>query len=142
MTNDKVRHLIDVGIHWIAWPASGGAFLMFGQADGIPSWLANSSTLTGTAVLAWFAWHTVTRTIPEMQRLFREELQKERDNNYKILADRDGRHEREISEMWSMVGKLQVMLNDSLSSDRRAVHDMKDVAQTVISKAELKAMGG
>jgi hypothetical protein len=126
----KVKQLIEVGLHWFVWPASGGAFLTFGQSEAIPAWLANSSTLTGTMVLAWFAWHTVTKTIPEMQRLFREEMAIERQSHDKALTARDQQHEREIA-VW------REMLQESLTSDRRAVHDMRDLGQTVISKIEV-----
>jgi hypothetical protein len=126
-----MRHLIEVGIHWFLWPASGGAMLTLGQSEAVPTWLANSSTLTGTVVLAWFAWHTVTKTIPEMQRLFREEMAVARQSHDTALAARDAQHEREIA-VW------RSMLQESMSSDRRAVHDTANLAQTAISKAELQ----
>jgi hypothetical protein len=129
-----MRHLIEVGIHWFLWPASGGAMLTLGQSEAVPTWLANSSTLTGTVVLAWFAWHTVTKTIPEMQRLFREEMAVERLNHTQVLAAKDAAHEREIA-VW------REMLSESMSSDRRAVHDTRDLAQTVISKVEAGGLG-
>jgi hypothetical protein len=125
----KVKTIIEVAVHWFVWPASGGAFLTFGQSEAIPSWLANSSTLTGTVVLAWFAWHTVTKTIPEMQRMFREEMALERQSHTQVLADKDAQHEREIS-VW------RGMLQESLAGDRRAVHDTANLAQTAISKVE------
>lgn len=103
---------------------------MVGQAEGLPPWLAGSTTLTGTFILGWFVWHTVTKTIPELQTLFREELKNERENYGKLLADKDDRHERQINS-------LQKMLTESLVSDRRAVHDTRDVAQAVISQTEL-----
>ncbi len=30
--------------------------------------------LTATAILGWYAWHTASRTIPELLQAFREEL--------------------------------------------------------------------
>jgi hypothetical protein len=127
-----VRHLIDATVYWFCVPASGGALLTFGQSEVLPPWLANSSTLTGTVVLAWFAWHTVTKTIPEMQRTFREEMALERAAHDSELAAKDMRHEREIAE-W------RGMLAQAMQSDRKAVHDMKDTAALVIAKSELKA---
>jgi hypothetical protein len=131
----NVRHLIDVAFYWFCVPASGGALLTIGQSEAIPGWLANSSTLTGTVVLAWFAWHTVTKTIPEMQRTFREEMALERASHDKDLADKDMRHEREIAE-W------RGMLAQAIQSDRKAVHDVKDMAAVVMAKSELKQAGG
>jgi len=126
----KVKSLVIVGLHFFGWPASGGVLLALGQSEGMPPWLTGSTTITGTLILGWFCWYTITKTIPEMQRLFREELAAERKAYGDMLKDKDGRHERETAE-------LRRMLNESLQSDRRAVHDLKDTAQMVISQAEL-----
>lgn len=34
--------------------------------------------ITATAILGWYAWHTASRTIPELLAAFREELQTSR----------------------------------------------------------------
>lgn len=36
--------------------------------------------LTATAILGWYAWHTASRTIPELLTAFREELATARDD--------------------------------------------------------------
>ena len=35
--------------------------------------------VTATAIVCWYAWHTASRTIPELMRDFREELAAQRD---------------------------------------------------------------
>jgi hypothetical protein len=40
--------------------------------------LAEFSNLTATAVLGWYAWHTATRTLPQLIENFRRELAAER----------------------------------------------------------------
>jgi hypothetical protein len=40
--------------------------------------LAEFSNLTATAVLGWYAWHTATRTLPQLVEDFRRELAAER----------------------------------------------------------------
>jgi hypothetical protein len=39
---------------------------------------AQLSNLTATAILGWYAWHTATKTIPQMMESFRRELATER----------------------------------------------------------------
>ncbi len=56
--------------------------------------------LTATAILGWYAWHTASRSIPEMLAVFRGELAAERDVHragiealrQELSADRDARH--------------------------------------------------
>ncbi len=36
--------------------------------------IPDMSNLTATAVLGWYAWHTVSRTIPALVEAFRDEL--------------------------------------------------------------------
>jgi hypothetical protein len=36
--------------------------------------LPDFGALSATAVLAWYAWHTATHTLPELVRAFREEM--------------------------------------------------------------------
>jgi hypothetical protein len=36
--------------------------------------LPDISNLTATAVLGWYAWHTVSKTIPEVVQAFRDEM--------------------------------------------------------------------
>ena len=40
--------------------------------------LPEVGNLTATAMLGWYAWHTVSRTIPELVASFRAELAAER----------------------------------------------------------------
>ncbi len=35
--------------------------------------VADFSNLTATAILGWYAWHTVSKTMPNLIRAFREE---------------------------------------------------------------------
>src|SRR5690554_1351358 len=69
---------------------------MFAETTLLPD-LGN---LTATALLGWYAWHTVSRTIPELVRAFREEMasmrtesRAERENLHgEISAERLQRH--------------------------------------------------
>jgi hypothetical protein len=47
---------------------------------------AQLSNLTATAILGWYAWHTATRTIPQLVENFRHELATERSQH---RTDRD-----------------------------------------------------
>ena len=47
---------------------------------------AQLSNLTATAILGWYAWHTATRTIPQLVENFRRELATERSQH---RTDRD-----------------------------------------------------
>jgi hypothetical protein len=47
------------------------------------------------------------------------------------------KHDDEIAEWRKMLERSQQMLNDALSSDRKAVHDIRDVATTVIAESKL-----
>ncbi|HEX4132389.1 MAG TPA: hypothetical protein VHZ24_20330 [Pirellulales bacterium] len=56
--------------------------------------LPDVSNLTATAILGWYAWHTVSKTIPSIVRAFREEAtamraecRVERELLYQELAD-------------------------------------------------------
>lgn len=40
------------------------------------------SNMTATAILGWYAWHTASRTIPELIENFREELAAERQQRH------------------------------------------------------------
>lgn len=42
----------------------------------LPQWAGN---LPATAILGWYAWHTTTKTIPEMVRDHREDIKQERE---------------------------------------------------------------
>jgi hypothetical protein len=44
------------------------------------------SNLTATAILGWYAWHTATKTLPQLVESFRSELETERSRQ---RADRD-----------------------------------------------------
>lgn len=129
-----MRNVKQIGLviaYWFLWPATGGAIIAVGQADNVPSWVTGSTTITGTLVLGWFAWYTITKTLPEMQRAFRDELVKERELFKQMMDDKDGRHERET-------GELRRMLSESLSSDRRAVHDVANVSQVMMQRDDLR----
>ena len=48
--------------------------------------LTQFSNLTATAILGWYAWHTATKTLPQLVESFRSELETERTRH---RADRD-----------------------------------------------------
>jgi hypothetical protein len=48
--------------------------------------IAEFSNLTSTAILGWYAWHTATKTLPQLVENFRAELATERSQN---RADRE-----------------------------------------------------
>src|SRR3954471_7281000 len=55
-------------------PISAGALLALVAEPP----LAEFSNLTATAILGWYAWHTATRTLPQLVEHFRRELAAER----------------------------------------------------------------
>ncbi len=62
--------------------------------------IPDMSNLTATAVLGWYAWHTVSKTIPTLVEAFRDELadlrgesRSEREALYhELAAERQQRH--------------------------------------------------
>lgn len=48
--------------------------------------LADVGNLTATAMLGWYAWHTVSHTIPQLVEHFRAELATERSEHRAALA--------------------------------------------------------
>ena len=68
-----------------------------GLAADVP--LPDVSNLTATAMLGWYAWHTASRTIPDLVANFRAELAAERDNHratvecfcHELRSERDTR---------------------------------------------------
>lgn len=44
--------------------------------DGLPTWLGSASA---TALLGWYAWHTATKTIPNLVNDFRAEMKESRE---------------------------------------------------------------
>jgi hypothetical protein len=56
--------------------------------------IAEFSNLTSTTILGWYAWHTATKTLPQLVENFRAELATERSQN---RADRET-FLREMSE--------------------------------------------
>ena len=63
--------------------------------------VAELSNLTATAILGWYAWHTATRTIPQLVETFRHELATERSQHQtdreafldQAAEDRERRHD-------------------------------------------------
>ena len=47
--------------------------------------LPEVGNLTATAMLGWYAWHTVARTIPEIVTAFRAELAAERASHHTTI---------------------------------------------------------
>jgi hypothetical protein len=64
-----MRHYIVLAFASLAVPTLG----LFAQLP-----LPEVGNLTATAMLGWYAWHTVARTIPELVASFRAELAAER----------------------------------------------------------------
>lgn len=46
---------------------------MWAELNTLPL-LPDISNFTATAVLGWYAWHTVSKTIPEVVKTFRDEI--------------------------------------------------------------------
>jgi hypothetical protein len=77
---------------------------VLGLAADVP--LPDVSNLTATAMLGWYAWHTASRTIPDLVANFRAELAAERDDHraavecfcHELRAQRESRdaHHREL----------------------------------------------
>ena len=56
---------------WIAFPLAAAGYLT-GQMTDFPG--ADLGSLTSTAALGWYAWHTATRTVPGLVKDFRDEM--------------------------------------------------------------------
>jgi hypothetical protein len=77
---------------------------VLGLAADVP--LPDVSNLTATAMLGWYAWHTASRTIPDLVANFRAELAAARDDHraaveclcHELRAHRESRdtHHREL----------------------------------------------
>src|SRR5688572_9809047 len=69
-----------------------------------PNTMFYFSTLTATSILGWYAWHTTTRTIPELVAAFRDELAAIRTEcaaerealHAELAAERNGRCEHHL----------------------------------------------
>lgn len=69
--------------------------------------LAEVGNLTATAILGWYAWHTATKTIPQLVDDFRGELATERTLQ---RADRDAfLHEMAVERMQRHADNLAVV---------------------------------
>jgi hypothetical protein len=74
--------------------------------------IAEFSNLTATAVLGWFAWHTATKTLPQLVENFRRELAAERAQH---RADRDA-FLREMAAQREQRHHDHTALQDSIDS--------------------------
>ena len=91
---------------------------MWAELSSLP--LPDLSNLTATAVLGWYAWHTVSRTIPGLIEAFRAEIatmrnecRGEREALYQELAaERDQRH-LDNATMVDAINELNRMIVDS-----------------------------
>ena len=78
--------------------------------------------LTATAILGWYAWHTASRTIPELLTAFREELATARDEcrverealRDELNAERIERHSDHLAIVTALQG-LTVTLREPRS---------------------------
>ncbi len=98
-----------------------------GVAADVP--LPDVSNLTATAMLGWYAWHTASRTIPELVANFRAELAAERDDHGAAVecfchelraqrSDRDGHHRELIAAIEQLACNKTT---ETLRSRRRAI---------------------
>jgi|GEM_PF-5372417 len=68
--------------------------------------------ITATAILGWYAWHTATRTIPELLTAFREELETAREEcreeretlREELNAEREERHANHLAILAALHG--------------------------------------
>lgn len=64
------------------------------EAPALPN--IDLGNLTATAILGWYAWHTTTRTIPQIVTDFRHELQELRETLREELATQRTSYETEM----------------------------------------------
>lgn len=62
----------------VAWGVLAAAAGAWSLANLGPAPLPELSNMTATAILGWYAWHTASRTIPDLIENFRDELAAER----------------------------------------------------------------
>jgi len=90
------RLLHTIGYLWDAilgawpWVPALLAMLLLGQSDSvspvsIPKF--DFGSLSATAILGWYAWHTTTYTIPNIVKDFREELRESRSQFFQELKE-------------------------------------------------------
>ncbi|HEY2883213.1 MAG TPA: hypothetical protein VGJ15_12285 [Pirellulales bacterium] len=85
--------------------------------------LPELSNLTSTAVLAWYAWHTATRTLPKLIDDFRSELSTQRAQHrfdlesflHEMTNERTQRHADSVS-MTHALGELSTAISRTNSS--------------------------
>jgi hypothetical protein len=85
---------------------------------GIP--VTNVSNLTATAILCWYAWHTVARTLPNIVKAFRDEMARmraeyrsERECLYAVIAaEREQVHDDHLAIIDSL-NQLSLRLQNS-----------------------------
>lgn len=55
--------------------------------------------MTATAILGWYAWHTTTRTIPQLVSEFRHELQEVRETFRQEMQSERETHRAEVQHL-------------------------------------------
>lgn len=73
------------------------------------------SNLTATAILCWYAWHTVARTLPNIVKAFREEL---------CQARLEARSEREC--LYSVIAAERAQFHDDHLAVVRALNELSN----------------
>ncbi len=91
----------------IFWPDT---WQLFGTALGeLP--IQDIGNLTATAILGWYAWHTASRTIPQLVMDFRQEMaaQRElyREETNEVRSEMAIERERRHKDQMCIVGALQ-----------------------------------
>jgi hypothetical protein len=125
-------------------PVGGGySVILLGQATnmdpGILSLVGNGVTIV---VLAWYVFYDVKTRTPNMLAAFHAEQKATRAEYREII---DGMRVMFLSEQAGLraqydrqLEELRQILFDTMKSMRVAVHDVKDTAQTLMSKDELE----
>lgn len=109
------------------------AFKLFAQS-GTPTIDPGMGSLIGNlgimGVLVWHLWYHTTHSYPKMIDKFATEQEKAR-----VLFQTEQRELRESNAREQ--NELRNMLIQTMSAMRTAVHDVKDTANTAITKATL-----
>jgi hypothetical protein len=95
-----------------------------------PAPLPDVGNLSAVAILCWFAWHTATKSVPQLVTQFRDEMAETRAAfDAQRLADRE-----ELAAMRAELMADRVAFRDELGRERDGRHDDHRAIVAVLSE--------
>jgi hypothetical protein len=91
---------------WLAVTSAISALAMTPIAQAIPDVPDWVSSVPATAILGWYAWHTTTRTIPQLVADFREDMKAARaEMRTELQLERDA-HQAHMKMLEDLISGL------------------------------------